>query len=136
MKAQEVLRKLGQNRDPNQCFIRWWRTEGSLPKYELVWEFLENVSADEEFSGFELLTLDQMWETLEKMAPERISRESRMSGDFILWTHHSGAGELVVEECPVSPESLMMIYDIETNPRQGHSLGSLQDLSKHGAVPA
>lgn len=136
MNGQEILRELDQNRVPTQCFIKWWQTEKSLPNYELVRDFMENVSAEEKFSGYELLTLEQMWETLEKVAPERISRETRTSGEFIIWTHHSGAGEMVVEDCAVSPESIMMIYDIETNPRQGHSFGAPQDETKHKTVPS
>lgn len=119
MTGSEIVRELDKIRTPGQCFIKWWK-ENNFADYEMVQTFRENVAPDQEFAGFELLDLRQMWDALERMYPDSVSLETRPSGECIVWRHDSGAGEMVVEECPFTPESVMMIYDIETRGKVIH----------------
>lgn len=117
MKGREIVRELEQSRPPGERFIKWRGTEAGEVGYETVQAFRGRVAPDQEIADYELLDLEQMWDTLEALCPERVSRERRPSGEYIVWSHDSGAGEMVSEECPFTPESVMTIFEIEARGR-------------------
>lgn len=113
MKGNEIVRELEQKGVGNDAFIHWRGMKGDTGDYDTVRAFRENTPPEREFAGYELLDIEEMWGTLEMLCPERISREEREDGEFIVWSHDSGAGEMVSEDCPFSPEAVMTIFAIE-----------------------
>lgn len=110
MRGSEVLMELNRAKAPGQHFIKWWRKENDFVDFELVKNFREHVEANQEFDGYELLNLEQMWQTLQKMFPERVSLERRTKGAFIIWSREGGEET----ELPYNSESVLQIFDEET----------------------
>lgn len=115
MNSSELAKKLESHQETNRYFIRWWQDDPETADYETVKTFLDNASPEQEVGGYELLNLEEMWDTLNLRHPESVTRETRPTGDRIIWLHDSGAGEMVIEDCPYTPESVMAIFNIETS---------------------
>ncbi len=110
MLGREVVREVTRLRGPGQHFISWWRPEQDFLDIDLVDRFVENCASDEEIGGFDLLGMEEMWDRLLKVAPDRIKQDTLGAQKFILWQKEGG--EKV--ECPLAPETLMDIFDTET----------------------
>ena len=111
MKGQALREAIQQQRGMDMRFIKWWRKENDFVDYELLDPFLQRLDVNQEFSGFELLDMEGMWQTLQRWAGGKASREQRTHGNVIVW--HRGGGE-GVEELPYTPESVMHIFNYET----------------------
>ncbi len=122
MTGREILQELATQRTPEQHFIKWWRRENDFADYELIDNFIKDAKPDQEFAGYSLLSIDQMWDVLKNMLPDHVKREARTrAGDIIIWTREGKKGEAKVHECPYIPESLMTIFDVTT---RGNPIGS------------
>lgn len=117
MKGREIVQELERRRGSGECFIRWQGTAEGEVGYETLEGFRGRVAPDEEVAGWELLDLEEMWDALEALCPENVARERRPEGDVIVWSHDSGAGEMVSEECPFDPEAVMTIFAMESRGR-------------------
>ncbi len=110
MNGKTIAGEIRRNRGEKDQFIRWWRKENDFVDYELIDRFLDNVSEDEEFGGYELIDTETMWENLKSRIPDRVKRERRKAGEMIFW----GRPGKEDQTCPFSPESIMTIFDVET----------------------
>jgi len=115
MHGIDLTQRLKKQQAPERYFIRWWQEDPEDSDYETVQTFLNTTPPDMEIAGYEVLDLEEMWDTLNQLHPESVTRESRPSGDRIIWLHDSGAGEMVIEDCPYTPESVMAIFKLETS---------------------
>ncbi|TYO95442.1 hypothetical protein EDC39_11919 [Geothermobacter ehrlichii] len=113
MNGNEILQSISASRTENSRFIRWWRKENDFVDYELLTDFLHRLQAGEEFAGFELLDTEQMWELLQKIAGDRVRRELRTKGDYLVWTGGKGT-ERETLELVFSDESIMHVFNEET----------------------
>ncbi|MCP3176087.1 hypothetical protein MJO47_03135 [Desulfuromonas sp. KJ2020] len=113
MTGLELAKKLEEHSDNRYIFIRWWGEDAGQDEYETLDAFIENASAEQQIAGYELLDLEGMWDTLNRLHPDQVTREKRLNGEFIVWAHDSGAGEMVIEDCPYTPEALMTIFKLE-----------------------
>jgi hypothetical protein len=116
MKGNELRDRIRQERRETQFFIKWWRREHDFMYFELIDDLLAQVTDDQEFEGFELLTMEQMWEHLQTIDAEHLSRERRTHGEVVIWRRpdREEAGAEKIEICPFTPKSLMTIFDVET----------------------
>ena len=115
MRGSEILKELDQLPRSGKAFIRWWRPENDFADYELINDFRKRTDGTQEFGGYELLDVEEMWKRLENLDPRRISRQKRTKGEFILWKHDNREGKLVEDTFSFSPEAVMAIYDKETD---------------------
>jgi len=113
MRGFELREAIIRRRNDQTRFIRLWRKENDFVDYELLEPFLRRLEDGLEFSGFELLDTNEMWQTLLRWAPDKISRERRSKSDVIIWKHLQD-GDFITEELPFSAESIMHIFDRET----------------------
>ncbi|BCA81121.1 hypothetical protein [Desulfuromonas sp. AOP6] len=113
MNGLELARKLEKQPDSRYNFIRWWSEDAGQDEYETLEAFMETASEEQQVAGYELLDLEGMWDTLNRLHPDQVTREKRLNGEFIVWAHDSGAGEMVIEDCPYTPEALMTILKLE-----------------------
>jgi hypothetical protein len=114
MEGREVLAQVNRQRTRGHQFIKWWRREHDFLNFELLDDFEAQMGEREErikwLEGFELLSTEQMWEELQSRFPERVSREKRTKGEFLVW-RRPGRG---VQECLFTPENIMVVFDAET----------------------
>ncbi|MCM2265997.1 MAG: hypothetical protein NDI73_12490 [Desulfuromonadales bacterium] len=120
MTGYEVINEMRHAGRGDRCFIKWWRKENDFVDYELVDTFLANLMPDHEFSGFELLTMKQMWEELHRREPKRVTVGQRHGEKVIRWQHIAEDGTMREEIFPFEPKSIMTVFDGET---RGDTMG-------------
>jgi len=111
MSGEKILKEIKERRTNEQQFIKWWRKEEDFLDFDRIDSFIKNFELSEEIGGFELLTMEEMWENLERAASSRVERTKKRGEDVIIWRRKSGEEEV----CPFSPESIMTIFDVETH---------------------
>ncbi len=109
MRESEVRKEISEQRLSNQVFIKWWRKEQDLLDFDLIDRFLEGTGENREIGGYELYTVDQMWNELKKVCGERVAKGTRNGQSVVTWMRK---GE--ERSCPFIPESLLEIFDVET----------------------
>lgn len=114
MKGIEIEQNLTEQVRPQHCFVRWWRKENDFLDYDLIDHFRSTVGSDEEIGGFELLTMDEMWSEVKRVAGERVIRYRDNGMDFIEWLPLDGM-QMHTEVLPYSAETLQRIFDVETD---------------------
>lgn len=112
MRGHEITQALKERRNDNHCFVKWWRKENDFLDYDLIDRFMDNMHG-EEISGIDLLTMDEMWGELRRVAGTRVKLVHEKKGDCIEWAHNGKEGEKV-HVCAYTPETLMTIFDVET----------------------
>jgi hypothetical protein len=113
MKGREIFSKIEQLKTAEHRFVKWWRKENDFLDYDLINRYLDNLGSSEEIEGFDLLTLDEMWDEVMRVCGSRVRLERDRKGDLVEWTH-SGANGTKTEVCVYTPETVMKIYDVET----------------------
>jgi hypothetical protein len=113
MKGDELRDRIRRERRETDFFIKWWRREHDFMYFELIDDLLTQVTDDQEFEGYVLMTMEEMWEHLRKVEPAHLSREQRTHGEVVVWKRQR-EGEERVEVCPFTPKNLMTIFDVET----------------------
>ena len=63
---------------------------------------------DEEIGGFSLVSMEEMWEHVKKLAGSRVSRDRQDGQEVVRWQKNSGR-QLV---CPLTPETLIQIFGL------------------------
>lgn len=81
--------------------------------YDLIERFKENAGANKELGGIDLLTMDEMWDELKRIAGARVKLVHTTSGDSVEWMHKGKIGTKT-QTCTYTPETLMTIFDVET----------------------
>lgn len=110
MNGKEIAQEIKQKRQPEHQFIRWWRAEHDWVNYELVDNFLEKASEDEEMDGYELVDIEAVWQALKERVGDRVRREKRTQGEQIVWQRPDRPDQT----CPFNAESVMTVLDVET----------------------
>ena len=119
MTGRDVLKKVTENRSPEQFFIKWNRKENDFTDYDLVDRFVENISVSEEFEDVELLTTEEMFNKIKRIAGERVRIIKTNTGENVEWRHEGKSG-VTMQTCSYIPETLMTIFDVET---KGDAIG-------------
>ncbi len=114
MTGHEILREMRHVSTGERCFIKWWRKENDFVDFELIDTFLGNLQPDHEFAGFELLTLEQMWQELHRREPKRVLLDTRRGETVIHWRHVAEDGSVREDIYPYDAASLMTVFDGET----------------------
>lgn len=114
MTGYEIRKELGRANTGERRFIKWWRRENDFVDYELVDTFLENLVPDHEFSGFELLTAEQMWDELHRRVPKRLALDRHRGQPVIRWQRRNEDGSLQEQLVPFEAESIIQVFDEET----------------------
>ena len=120
MREREIMKLLQEKRNENHYFVKWWRIEDDFLDYDLIERFVENLSGKVEMGGIDLLTMEEMWKELQRVAGTRVKLVSGSSGDKVEWTHKGKTGTQT-QICAYNPETLMTIFDVES---KGNPVGS------------
>jgi hypothetical protein len=113
MRGREIYSTLEKLRTDEHRFVKWWRKENDFLDYDLIERFIKNAETSEEIDGFDLLTLDEMWDELKRVGGSRVNLRHDPKGDSLEWVHEGKEGTHT-EVCAFTPESVMHIFDVET----------------------
>jgi len=111
MNHVEMKEIIGARRQPADCFIKWWGEDAALVDYELIDGFLAKGDKVGEVVGFELLTLEAMWQVFIGLNPDRLSREREGDGEVIRWVWQDRQGRERVSTFPYTAEGLMELME-------------------------
>lgn len=114
MNGKELLQKLDQQEQESHHFIKWWRKENDFVDIELIETFRDAVKAGDEFGGFELLDMEQLWNIINRFCPDRVSRRIMDNHEMVVWDRLDKKGTKSSIKCSYSPEFLIQIFDVET----------------------
>ena len=115
MTGYELKQDLVGNETDGRYFIKWWRKENDFADYELIDHFLQHLTPDREFEGYELLTMDGMWKELKRHASARVWMEKHKGESMIHWQHPGGDGMIRDDHYRYSAKVLMALFDKETH---------------------
>lgn len=117
MQGYELVKKVETEKreHPDRMFIKWWRNEEDFVDFDLVSRFLDSYSFSSEIAGFELIGMDEMWETVLRRSKGKASKVRANGGWMVHWTPPKGAEDVERRsEHPYTPETLLMVLDVET----------------------
>jgi hypothetical protein len=114
MNGREVLRLLDEQLDKEKQFIKWWRKENDFVDIELIETFRDRVDGNDDFSGFELLDMEQLWAIVTRLCPGRVERQRIDAAEVIVWDRVTREGVKTSFRCSFAPEFLIQIFDVET----------------------
>ena len=116
MTGYDIIKEMRHARSGEYCFIKWWRKENDFADYELVDTFLANLKPEDNFAGFELLTLERMWHGLHHLIPRRVRLGTRFGEPVIRWQHMDRHDGTMREEVfPFDAPSVMTVFEGETH---------------------
>jgi len=113
MTGKDLFKQLEQQREDQHHFIKWWRKENDFVDIELIDSFYESAKAGDQYEGFELLDMEQLWTIVRKQCGERVTRMMKDGQEILRW-ERLDKGEKRVISCSFAPEFLMQIFDVET----------------------
>ena len=113
MSYADVRRMIERERQPSHCFIKWWGDDEALVDYELLDRFLAKERGADDVVGFELLSLDEMWQVFIDLNPDQLSRERTGGREEIRWVWKDRQGREQVSTFPFTPNGLMELMESE-----------------------
>ena len=115
MNGLDLVRELDRQETGDHHFIKWWRKENDFIDIELIDHFKETVKGNDVFGGYELLTMEQLWDIVVRLCPGRVSRVFSDGHESIIWERIDKHGIVRCIKCTFAPEFLIQIFDIETH---------------------
>jgi hypothetical protein len=113
MRGHDIIRTINERKSEDFHFVKCWRKENDFLDVDLIDRFLENTRGTEEFGGIDLLTMDDMWNEVRRIGGSRVTLLHDKDGDRVEWVHKGKTGTRK-NVCAFTPETLMEIYDVET----------------------
>lgn len=110
MTGGEIIKMIAEQKTAAQCFIKWWRKEEDFIDFDLIERFESNIDKGEVFGGFELIDMEQMWDHVQQLCGDRISRTVKDGEEMVAWT----SGDKKQHTLPFKPKTLLDILDFET----------------------
>lgn len=113
MRGREIYQTVDSLRTADHCFVKWWRKENDFLDFDLIDRFVKNSGTSEEIDGLDLLTIDEMWNEVKRVAGSQVKLIHDPKGDLVEWVHKGKTGTHR-EVCVYTPETVMHIFDVET----------------------
>ena len=111
MTRSEAISKIAADRRENDCFIKLYKTGHNLVDFDLIDEFISKRDQSGEIDEFELLDMEQMWQTLIDLDPDKLTRSGSGANEVIewYWTNSDGVEKKAVY--PFTPAGIMNIVN-------------------------
>lgn len=113
MTRRELIEKITAQRRAEDCFIKSWRSGYSFIDYELIDRFIDKLDDTSAIEGFALLDIEQIWQVLIELDPDKLVRVNGPEGEVIEWLWQDSAGREKKNVYPFTPEGIMTIIDDE-----------------------
>jgi hypothetical protein len=114
MNGSELLHSLEKQRGAQHHFMKWWREDKDVPTIELLDTFLDRAKVGDQFSGFKLLDMEEMWEIVRQRCAGRAERAVCNNKEVLVWERAAQTGGPQRVTSLFSPESLIKVFDLET----------------------
>ena len=112
MEYSDLETSITTRRHPKDCFIKWWGTDAANADYDLIDHFLLRGEAVGEVLGFDLLNLEQMWQTFIGLSPDRLTRKRQGVEEVIEWIWSDRQWKTHTDSYPFTPEGLMKLMEL------------------------
>jgi hypothetical protein len=109
----ELIDRIEAQRGEEQFFIKSWETGQTFVDYDLIDRFIRKQGHEEEIKGFELLDMEQMWQILIELDPDKLVRVKKGESEVIEWDWQDSDGSEKKTFYPFTPEGIMTIIDDE-----------------------
>lgn len=111
MTRSEVISKIATDRRKTDCFIKLFKTGHTLVDFDLIDEFISKRDQSGEIDEFELLDMEQMWQTLIELDPDKLTRSGSGEDEVIewYWTNSEGVEKKTIY--PFTPAGIMSIVN-------------------------
>lgn len=113
MTKSEMISQITTERRKEHCFIKFFKTGHRLVDIDLIDEFISKRDQSGEIDEFELLDIEQMWNTLIDLDPDKLTRSGRGKEEVIEWTWTDSQGTEKKTIFPFTPEGIMNIINDE-----------------------
>jgi len=113
MTRSEVIDQIARQRRAEHCFIKFWEAGHTFLDFDLIERFMSKRGEDAAIEGFELLDLEQMWQALIELDPDKLLRVKSGGGEVIEWDWKESDGTEKKSLYPFTPEGIMTIIDDE-----------------------
>jgi hypothetical protein len=111
MTRNEVISKIATDRQESQYFIKLFKTGHKLVDFDLIDEFVSKRDQSGEIDEFELLDMEQMWQTLIDLDPDKLTRSGSSGNETIEWCWVNSEGAEKTSSYPFTPEGIMNIVN-------------------------
>lgn len=113
MTRNEVIDQIAAQQSSEHCFIKSWENGHTFVDFELIERFISKRGDDGAIEGFELLDIEQMWQSLIDLDPDKLIRVKSVDSEVIewIWIDSHGAEKKTVYS--FTPEGIMTIIDDE-----------------------
>lgn len=109
----EVIEQIAAQRKEGECFIKSWETGHSFVDFDLIDRFIGKPLHERALEGFELLDIEQMWQSLIDLDPDKLVRVKNGGSEVIEWIWMDSKGAEKKNVYPFTPEGIMNIIDDE-----------------------
>ena len=113
MKGTEISQQLLLVNRQEKCFIKWWRHQNEFAEIEEIEGFLACIDPDQEYAGYELLSMDDLWRELKRIEPRRILLGVERGRKVIRWQHRGQDGSMREDIYPYNANALMAVFEVE-----------------------
>jgi len=113
MTRSEVIDRIALQRKSGHCFIKFWEAGHTFVDFDLIERFVSKHGQETEIEGFELLDLEQMWQALIELDPDKLIRVKSGEGEVIEWDWKESDGTEKKSFYPFTPDGIMTIIDEE-----------------------
>ncbi|WP_321532753.1 hypothetical protein [uncultured Desulfuromonas sp.] len=112
MTAQQLNDQINQQRQPDHDFIAWTESGQSSDQVELVDYFLcHHLDNIDEVESFILMTLEDLWQRLQTLQGDKLSRHWRKKVEVMDWQVTEANGRERVRSCSYRPEGVLAVYE-------------------------
>lgn len=113
MTKSEIIGQIATERKKGDFFIKFYKTGHKLVDIDLIDGFISKRDQGGDIDEYELLDMEQMWQTLIDLDTDRLARSGKGESEVIewIWTDSHGTEKKTV--FPFTPEGIMKIITDE-----------------------
>lgn len=113
MTRSEAIEQITVQRRAAHCFIKSWGAGHTFIDFDLIDRFIIKHDDKSVIEGFELLDIEQIWQALIELDPDKLVRVKGPEGEVIEWFWRDSDGREKKNVYPFTPEGIMTIIDDE-----------------------
>lgn len=113
MTKNEIISRIATERKKGDCFIKFYKTGHTLVDIDLLDDFVASRDQCAEIDEYELLDMEQTWQALIDLDPDRMTRSGEGADEVIEWIWSDSNGIEKKTIFPFTPDGIMKIINDE-----------------------